>query len=249
MQAPPVATAELQSSLAKFETFTRSLKGDEKSEAQLFLDHFFRALGHGGVREAGATLEFRIAKKPGSAQLELIKGDDAVKAKGGKKFADLLWPERVLIEMKSRGANLEKLLNRDLATNNAALNFLLPHPKKPIFGNNRVEVTRKAADIIAEVFRQIVARGEDRTRAQRFILQLLGSVVAEDLGLLPGEIVTTLLAECVEKSAASYDLLGGLFRQMATAEPARGGRYAGVDYFNGGLFATVVARSFKFPEN
>ena len=57
--------------------------------------------------EAGATFEFRIAKKPGSAQLELIKGDGA-QAKGGKKFADLLWPERVLIEMKSRGAKLER---------------------------------------------------------------------------------------------------------------------------------------------
>jgi hypothetical protein len=103
-----VAAAELQSSLAAFVTFARSLKGDEKSEAQLFLDHFFRALGHGGVQEAGATLEFRIAKKPGSAQLELIKGESAVKARGGKKFADLLWPERVLIEMKSRKENLEK---------------------------------------------------------------------------------------------------------------------------------------------
>ncbi len=287
----PVATAELQSSLAAFAAFARALKGDEKSEAQLFLDHFFRALGHGGVQEAGATLEFRIAKKPGSAQLELIKGDDAVKAKGGKKFADCLWPERVLIEMKSRGANLEKhydqafdywthivprrppyvilsnfdefwiydfntqlfdplekLLTRDLATSSAALNFLLPHAQKPIFGNNRVEVTRKAADTIADVFRKIIARGEDRTRAQRFILQLLVSVVAEDLGLLPGEIVTTLLAECVEKPAGSYDLLGGLFRQMATAEPARGGRYAGVDYFNGGLFATVDPIELKHAE-
>ena len=61
-----------------------------------------------GVQEAGATLEFRIAKKPGSAQLELIKGETAAKTKGGKKFADLLWPDRVLIEMKSRGENLEK---------------------------------------------------------------------------------------------------------------------------------------------
>ena len=286
-----MATAELQSSLAAFVTFARSLKGDEKSEAQLFLDHFFRALGHGGVQEAGATLEFRIAKKPGSAQLELIKGESAVKAKGGKKFADLLWPERVLIEMKSRGANLEKhydqvfeywthivprrppfvilcnfdefwiydfntqlfdpvekVLLRDLPQSGAALNFLLPHPQKPIFGNNRVEVTRKAADTFAEVFRKIIARGEDRTRAQRFILQLLVSVVAEDLGLLPGEIVTTLLAECVEKPAGSYDLLGGLFRQMATAEPARGGRYAGVDYFNGGLFATVDPIELRHAE-
>ena len=286
-----MATAELQSSLAKFETFTRSLKGDEKSEAQLFLDHFFRALGHGGVQEAGATLEFRIAKKPGSAQLELIKGEDAIKAKGGKKFADCLWPERVLIEMKSRGANLEKhydqafdywthivprrppyvilcnfdefwiydfntqlfdpvekLLTRDLATDSVALNFLLPHAQKPVFGNNRVEVTRKAADTFAEVFRKIVARGEDRTRAQRYILQLLVSIVAEDLNLLPGEIVTTLLAESEKNPPASYDLLGGLFRQMATQEPARGGRYTGVDYFNGGLFSVVDPIELKHGE-
>jgi len=66
--------------------------------------------GHDGVIEAGATFEFRVAKKPGSRQLELIKGNGApsARAKGGKKFADLLWPDRVLIEMKSRGENLEK---------------------------------------------------------------------------------------------------------------------------------------------
>ena len=108
MHAPPVASAELRSTLDKFAVFARSLKGDEKGEAQAFLDHFFRALGHAGAIEAGATFEFRIAKKPGSSQLELIRGGPAAKAKGGKKFADLLWPERVLIEMKSRGAKLER---------------------------------------------------------------------------------------------------------------------------------------------
>ncbi len=286
----PVATAELRSSLEKFAAFARSLHGDEKSEAQGFLERFFRALGHEGVMEAGATFEFRIAKKPGTAQLELIQGEGA-RAKGGKKFADLLWPERVLIEMKSRGAKLERhydqafdywthivphrppyviLCNfdefwiydfnqqlfdpvervslRELSDRATAFNFLLPHAQKPHFGNNRVEVTRKAADTFAEVFRKIIARGEDRTRAQRFILQLLVSVVAEDLGLLPGEIVTSLLADCVEKPADSYDLLGGLFRQMASAEKARGGRYADVAYFNGGLFAIVDPIELKHGE-
>ena len=90
--------------------FAHTLRGDEKGEAQSFLDHFFRALGHKGVIEAGATFEFRVAKKPGSSQLELIKGNGAPipRTKGGKKFADLLWPDRVLIEMKSKGENLEK---------------------------------------------------------------------------------------------------------------------------------------------
>src|SRR5436189_4467399 len=99
---------ELKSALSEFVRFAQTLRGDEKSESQPFLDHFFRALGHQGVIEAGATFEFRVAKKPGSPQIELIKGNGAPAGRGGKKFADLLWPDCVLIEMKSRGENLEK---------------------------------------------------------------------------------------------------------------------------------------------
>lgn len=292
-QSSPVATAELQSALAQFVTFARSLKGDEKGEAQTFLDHFFRALGHKGVIEAGATFEFRVAKKPGSPQLELIKGNGAgVRTKGGKKFADLLWPDRVLIEMKSRGEKLEKYYDQafdywthivpkrppfvilcnfdefwiydfntqlfdpvdrvalnELPENIASFNFLLPIWRKPIFSNNRVEVTRKAADEMATVFREIVERGEDRQRVQRFILQLLVSMVAEDIALLPREIVTDVLYECAEKGASSYDLIGGLFRQMATREKARGGRFEKVDYFNGGLFEIVDPIELKRAES
>jgi MmeI, N-terminal domain len=102
---------ELKAALTNFVSFARALRGDEKSESQTFLDHFFRALGHKGAIEAGATFEFRVAKKPGSPQLELVVagiGDPGHRPKGGKKFADLLWPDRVLIKMKSRGTNLEK---------------------------------------------------------------------------------------------------------------------------------------------
>ena len=69
------------------------LKGDEKGEAQIFLDKFFRAFGHEGAIEAGATYEERIHK--GSK-------------KGKTGFADLVWKPRVLIEMKKRGADLSK---------------------------------------------------------------------------------------------------------------------------------------------
>src|SRR5205809_4244399 len=263
---------DLRNTLSEFVRCAQTLRGDEKSEAQSFLDHFFRALGHAGAIEAGATFEFRVAKKPGSPQLELIKGSGA-RAKGGKKFADLLWPDRVLIEMKSRGENLEKhydqtfdywthivpkrppfviLCNFDefwiydfntqlfdpvdrvrtveLPENISPLNFLLPVWKKPIFGNNWVDVTRRAADQMATVFREIVSRGEDRARAQRFILQLLVALVAEDIGLLPEQLVSELLRECAEQGASSYDLIGGLFRQMASAREATGGRFVNVQY-------------------
>ena len=225
----PIVAHELKSALIDFVRFAQTLRGDEKSEAQTFLDHFFRAFGHDGVIEAGATFEFRVAKKPGSPQLELIKGNGApARTKAGKKFADLLWPDRVLIEMKSRGEKLERYYDQafdywshivpqrppfvilcnfdefwiydfntqlfdpvdrvvlnELPENAASFNFLLSIWKKPVFSNNRVEVTRKAADEMATVFREIVARGEDRQRAQRFILQLLVAMVAEDIGLLP----------------------------------------------------------------
>jgi hypothetical protein len=254
---------QLKEALTKFVSFARSLRGAEKGESQTFLDHFFRALGHQGVIEAGATFEFRVAKKPGSAQLELIKGDGASsRAKGGKKFADLLWPDRVLIEMKSRGENLEKhydqafdywthivpkrppfviLSNFDefwiydfntqlfdpverlklaeLPENIAPFNFLLPIWKKPIFGNNWVDVTRRAADQMATVFREIIDRGEDRGRAQRFILQLLVGMVAEDIGLLPEQLLSELLHECADEGASSYDRIGGLFRRWLPNSP------------------------------
>jgi hypothetical protein len=70
---------------------------------------------------------------------------------------------------------------------------------------------------------------------------------AEDIGLLPQDHFTRLLDEC-RKGASSYDLIGGLFRQMNDPEPARAGRYAGVDYFNGGLFATVDPIELTMPE-
>ena len=290
------ANEELKQNLAAFSAFSAALKGDEKSEAQTFLEHLFRAFGHAGVIEAGATFEFRVAKKPGSSQLELLTGADAavpVKKKGGTKFADLLWPGRVLIEMKSRGLKLEKhydqlfdywshivphrpqyaiLCNFDeiwiydftqqlfdpvdripvakITEHRSALTFLspLPNPQKPVFDNNRVEVTRKAADIFATVFRGLLARKIERPRAQRFILQLLVSVVAEDLGLLPDDFVTHLLGECAERPADSYELLGGLFRQMADARRATGGRYKDVPYFNGGLFDEVTPIELKSAE-
>src|SRR5438045_1640700 len=284
---------ERKNALTEFLRFAQTLRGDEKSEAQTFLDHFFRALGHDGVIEAGATFEFRVAKKPGSPQLELIKGNGATpRAKGGKKFADLLWPDRVLLEMKSRGEKLEtyydqafdywthvvpkrppfvilcnfdefwiydfntqlfdpvdRIALNELPENIASFNFLLPVWKPPIFSDNRVEVTRKAADEMATVFREIVARGEDRERAQRFILQLLVALVAEDIALLPDKMVTDILCECAEKGASPDDLIEGLFRQMAAEDPARGGRFQNVEYFNGGLFEVVDPIELKRVES
>lgn len=255
-------------SFAEFAEFVTTLKGDEKSEAQTFLLHLLEAFcNDSNTLPAGSTFEYRV-RFPGQKT----------------KFADFVWPGRVLIEMKSRGAKLARhyqqtfdywinltpnrpsyvvLCNFDefwiydfnvqlhepvdrvkvaeLPKRHESLKFLFPvyNPKiPPVFGNNWVEVTRDAANNVAQVFNELVARGELPDRARRFVLQSVVAMFSEDIGLLPDNLFTSLLDEC-RRGASSYDLIGSLFRQMNEPQPARGGRYAGVDYFNGGLFAVV----------
>jgi hypothetical protein len=72
---------DISTSLADFVTYVQThLTGDEKGESADFLDRLFRALGHDGIKEAGATRENRIAKKGGAK---------------GRNYGDLLLPDRV----------------------------------------------------------------------------------------------------------------------------------------------------------
>ena len=244
-----------------FIKYASTLEGDEKGEAQVFCDRLFQAFGHKGYKEAGATLEFRV------------------KSKKKTNFADLLWDDRVLIEMKKKGAQLKShrsqifdywwklrphqpkysiLCNfnefiiydfaiqdepldlikiEELPDRYSAFNFMFPKPETPVFQNNLEEATRETADLVAKVFNSIIERGENRERAQRFILQSVFTMFAEDYQLLPKDIFTKILLDSHQGMGNAYDLIAGLFKQMNSREPARGGRFKEVSYFNGGLFA------------
>ncbi|OIP72244.1 MAG: hypothetical protein AUK43_04125 [Oscillatoriales cyanobacterium CG2_30_40_61] len=249
-----------------FIDYAKTLKGDEKGEAQVFCDRLFQAFGHQGYKEAGAELEYRV------------------KAKGKTtKFADLLWRPRLLIEMKKRGEKLEKhyqqafeywlelvpqrpkyvvLCNFDefwiydfdlqlrepldrvsleeLPDRFTAFNFLFPDNKKPLFNNNKIDVTRNAANKVAQVFNRLVERGEKVETAQRFILQCVVALFAEDIDLLPRGLFTEFLTNCQTNRFSSYDLIGGLFRQMGSDRPApQDSHYYNVPYFNGGIFSII----------
>ena len=85
----------IREELAEFAAWVKQhLTGDEKGESQLFLERLFQAFGHAGLKEAGATLEMRVTK--------------SAEAGGGTAFADLVWTPVVLVEMKKRGADLQK---------------------------------------------------------------------------------------------------------------------------------------------
>lgn len=68
--------------------------GDEKGQAQIFLDRLFQAFGQPGCLDVGGKPEFRIRKS---------KEDG-----GGTAFADYVWKPFVLIEMKKRGVDLAR---------------------------------------------------------------------------------------------------------------------------------------------
>ncbi len=258
-------------SLQEFIDFCQQhITGKERKEAQIFLDRFFRAFGHKGALEAGATYEEAITK--GSK-------------KGKTGFADLVWKPRVLIEMKKRGEDLSKhypqafeywsrlVPNRpryvllcnfdqfwifdfdlqidepvdrvnlnDLKNRVSAFNFMEVGNRTPIFQNNQVEITETAARRMGELFQLLKKRshksGFDELTAQRFILQCVLAMFAEDRGLLPRDLFISCVQECLN-GGNSYDVLGGLFQQMNQPGITPAGKYQGVDYFNGGLFSII----------
>ena len=77
---------------------------------------------------------------------------------------------------------------------------------------------------------------------------MLVALFAEDIDLLAKYFVTELLDECTTP-ADTYDLIGGLFEAMNTHGAAGGGRYKGVRYFNGGLFAQPARMELGKAQN
>lgn len=256
--------------LSKFVTFCQQhITGDEKGEAQVFLDRFFQAFGHEGALEAGATYEKRVKNK-----------------KGKTSFADLVWKPRVLIEMKKRGEGLGKhysqafdywarlvpdrpryviLCNFDefwifdfnlqvdtpvdkvtleqLPERVGAFTFMELRDRKPVFSNNQIEVTETAGQRMGRLFQMLKERGKNRSLfdeqiAQRFVLQCVLAMFAEDRKMLPRNLFISCVKDCLN-GANSYDILGGLFREMNRPGKTPAGRFQGVDYFNGGLFSVI----------
>jgi type II restriction/modification system DNA methylase subunit YeeA len=255
---------ERQQKLAEFVTWAGThITGDEKGESQIYLDRLFQAFGQSGVREAGATLEMRVKKTDagGTAFADLV-WKPVVLIEMKKRGVDLSRHYRQAFDYWTRLVpsrprwvvlcNFDEFWVYDFETQMDSpvdqvplaelpgrwgpLAFLFPNNVQPTFGNDHEAVTRKAAHLLAKCFNKLLARKVDRALAQRFTLQMLVALFAEDIGLLDKYFVTHLLDDCKTPSD-SFDLLGGLFTAMNTAGSNTGGRYKNVDYFNGGLFA------------
>lgn len=203
--------------LRSFVAYARSLGGDERGEAQVFLDRLFQAFGHRGCHEAGAELEMRTEEDP----------------KKGASFAELVWKPVLLLEMKRRGVNLRKHYRQafddwarlvpqrprwvvlcnfdefwifdfetqmdeprgivslaDLPTRHGPLAFLLPTVEDPVFVPDSQAITRQAVDLLAGCFNSLIQRGVPRTTAQHFTMRTLTALFAQNIGLLDPNAVT-----------------------------------------------------------
>ncbi|MGB1206016.1 MAG: class I SAM-dependent DNA methyltransferase [Chitinophagales bacterium] len=249
--------------IVAFIDYVRTLEGDEKGEAQVFCDRLFKAFGHEGYKEAGAILEYRVKSKKSTRFADLLWGKKLIiemKKRGTKleshrtqvfdywwklrpnqpKYAILCnFDEFYIYDFSVQDEPLDKIKTENLAKRITAFNFLKPKPSKPIFDNNVEEVTRETAANVAKVFNSLLKRKEERADAQKFILQSIFAMFAQDYGLLPDGFFTTLLMECLHNEVSSYDAIGGLFRQMANPKRAKAGKYQNIKYFNGGLFKVV----------
>lgn len=244
---------------------SEKVTGDEKSEAHIFLDRLFEAFGQGGLLDAGGHCEFRIRKAAedggGTAfadcvwkpivLIEMKKRGENLSKHYRQAFDywvrlvpdrpryvvlcnfDQFWVYDFDTQMDSP---VDQVSLEELPERYGPLAFLFPTRDKPVFGNDHEAVTREAADRLAICFNKLIARGVERPLAQRFILQLLIALFSEDIGLLEKYTVARLIEDCKEPQDA-YDLLGGLFAAMNTPGKVHGGRFKGVDYFNGGVFA------------
>lgn len=202
-----VDLSDKASRLEEFIDYTGLLKGDEKGEAQVFCDRLFQAFGHAGYKEAGATLEYRIKKDAtkGTSFADLIWKPRLLiemKKRGEKlylhyKQAFDYWvhavPNRpryvVLCNFdefwvydfdKQIDQPVDIVSLEDLPRRYTAINFLFPDNPEPIFGNDLEAVSRDAADKVAQLFNSLVSRGIPREQAQRFVLQIVVAMFAED---------------------------------------------------------------------
>ncbi|MBE0690095.1 MAG: class I SAM-dependent DNA methyltransferase, partial [Anaerolineae bacterium] len=135
---------------------------------------------------------------------------------------------------------VDQIKLEDLPDRVSALLFLLKMPRTPVFRNNMVEVTREAAGSLSTIFKSLIApvdwRSVTREDAQRFILQCMVTLFAEDIGLLPQATFTGIIDECQKERMSSFDLFTLLFHEMNSEGLTQHGRFYGVPYFNGGLF-------------
>jgi hypothetical protein len=256
---------EIQAALRRFVSDWSDYTGTERSEAQTFLNQLFACYG-GDRRELGAKFEdfsasagFMDLHWPGVCIIEMKAPSRELAV--AQPQIERYWRESADMEAGIRAARwvvssnfrefeiwepgafptrpVARFALADLPDRYDALAFLAGPHVEPSFAEHYRELTKDAAQKVSAVYQSLADRhAAPRAEIQRFVLQSVWCMFADDLHMLedyPFQATLNAAAADPDNSAA---LVGFLFQVLnQKTDTNRHGRLAGTRYVNGALFA------------
>lgn len=258
---------EIRRRLTRFAADWGGYRGTERSEAQTFCNELLNCYGTERKRvarfeertEAGGFIDMIW---PEVCLIEMKRPSEADKLGGHREQALSYWkevskqagesgrkaPEWIVLcaferfEVLDPDAGWDKPADAfplaELPERLSSLKFLAD--EDPYFRASQADLSRDAVGKLTDLYGVLRdRRAADLDTLRVFILQIVWSMFAEDLGLLPNNVLSRVLEGLIKEShRSSADELGQLFRYLAepAPRPARGSIYEGTPYANGGLF-------------
>lgn len=256
---------QIQTALRAFVDKWQSYSGTEKAEAQTFLNELFACYGSDRMAVGAKFEDFKTSAGfmdlhwPGVCIVEMKAPNSDLRA--AQFQVERYWRESADFDADAPAARWVVLCSfqkfeiwepgrfptraritldlAELPDRYDALGFLAGPNVEPNFTEHYRELTKEAAKVVAHVFHSL----KDRSAAppddlQRFILQSVWCMFAEDLGMLDGYPFQSTLNEVRASPERSAAEIGFLFRVLnQKSAHNRKGRLAGTRYVNGDLFA------------
>ena len=110
------------------------------------------------------------------------------------------------------------------------------------------EVTQAAASRFADLAHSMQDRGHEPEAVAHFLNRVLFCLFAEDVGLLPRQLVTNMITSRADDPEAFTEGITDVFRRMSDRDASRFFGNDRIEWFNGGLFDNDSALSFTRDE-
>jgi hypothetical protein len=259
---------EIQNALRGLAKRWKDYSGTERSEAQTFLNELFACYGtdrHAAgahFEDAHASVGIMDLYWSGSCIIEMKAPSQSGKLADHRKQALDYWREssdvtagveappyvvlcafqrfEVWVPGKFPTQPVAEFALAELPQRYDALMFLAGVGLNASFLDHHLELTTGATRAVTGLYHQLLDRSAAPVdELQRFVLQAVWCFFAEDLGMLDGYPIQTIV-ETLRKdpSRSSYAELGALFEVLnQKGSQNRKGVLAGTQYVNGDLFA------------
>jgi hypothetical protein len=258
---------EIRRNLTRFAADWGGYQGTERAEAQTFCNELLAC--YGTERKAVASFEERTDAGgfidmiwPEICLIEMKRPSEADKLTDHREQALNYWkevskgagesglkaPEWIVVcaferfEVLDPDGGWDRPVDEfplaELPERLTSLKFLAR--EDPYFRASQADLSRDAVVTLTDLYATLRdRRASDLDTLRVFILQIVWAMFAEDLGLLPNNVLSRVLEGLIkDPTRSSADDLGQLFRYLAepAPRPAKGSLYEGTPFANGGLF-------------